>query len=45
MQFLVPIFIVGFVMGLLGWIAYVILEDRAHPAPDPRHERVAGKAD
>jgi ABC-type multidrug transport system fused ATPase/permease subunit len=26
MQFLVPIFIVGFVMGLLGWIAYVILE-------------------
>jgi hypothetical protein len=26
MQFLIPIFIVGFVMTLLGWIAYVILE-------------------
>jgi hypothetical protein len=26
MQFLIPIFIVGFVMALLGWIAYVILE-------------------
>jgi ABC-type multidrug transport system fused ATPase/permease subunit len=26
MEFLIPIFIVGFVMTLLGWIAYVILE-------------------
>lgn len=26
MPSLIPIFIVGFVMGLLGWIAYVILE-------------------
>ena len=26
MEFLVPIFIVGFVMGLIGWIAYVVLE-------------------
>jgi hypothetical protein len=26
MQFLVPVFIVGFVMALLGWIAYVVLD-------------------
>ena len=26
MEFLIPIFIVGFVMALCGWIAYVILE-------------------